>query len=654
MDVILLSRHRTSIGALQINPRPIVTNNSDLKRISLALFGACLFGLTACGGSSDDSAVVAAPTAKPLDLTVLHINDHHSRLDAETASFNLMTAAGTRRAVNVERGGFARVAALFDSLSAGKDNVIKLHAGDATTGDLYYTLDQGKSDAAMMNVVCFDAFVPGNHEFDMGDSVLKSFLDYLRLSSSCKTDVLSANIKPQVGVSALAKATTTDYLKPSTVITRQGQKIGIVGVTASLKTKTSSRPDATTEFLDEVSSAQGEIDKLKAAGVNKIILMTHQGYDTDKEMAARLSGVDVIVGGDSHTLLGDAAVLANYGVTPSGAYPTVATNKDGKQVCVVQAWQYSHAVGELQVSFDEKGDVTKCGGTAYLTIGENFTAASGTALTAADLSAIRADIASQKSLKIVTPSATAAVVLKPYADAKTAFGSSKVAVAAEELCLRRVPGTKLDSSRSSLGDVCNKSSRVIAYGGDIQQLVAQAFLEQGKTFGKADFSLLNGGGVRTDIRPGNVTVATIYTLLPFKNTLVRLTLTGQEVVNALEDAIDNVVTNKSTGAYPYSAGLRWKTDLTKAKGQRVSGVEILQSSGGYAAINLSASYTAIVIDYIADGGDLYTALKGVTGSRRDNTYLDYADAFMNYAKKNPSLARLPTSQYSTQGFVDLP
>jgi 5'-nucleotidase/UDP-sugar diphosphatase len=621
------------------------------RPFAVALAALSLVGLAACG-SSGGSATTTQASGQPMTLTVLHVNDHHSRLDAETASFSLMTASGARRAVNVERGGFTRVAALMESLSAGKDNVLKLHAGDAITGDLYYTLDNGKSDAAMMNAVCFDAFIPGNHEFDMGDSNLKTFLDFLR-AGTCKTEVLSANIKPQLGVSALAKTTATDYLKPSAVMTRQGQKIGIVGLTVSLKTKTSSRPDATTEFLGEVSAAQAEIDKLKAAGVNKIILMTHQGYDIDKDMAARISGVDVIVGGDSHTLLGDAG-LANFGLTPSGAYPTVVSNKDGKQVCVVQAWQYSHALGELNVSFDASGDVTQCAGTAYVTIGENFKAASGAALTADDLSAIRADIASQSSLRIVTPSVTAAAVLKPFSDAKTAFGSNKVAMATEELCLRRVPGTKLDSSRSSLGDLCNKASRVIAHGGDIQQLVAQAFLEQGKTFGKADFSLLNGGGVRTDIRPADVTVSTIYTLLPFKNTLVRLNLSGQEVVNALEDAIDNVVVNKSTGAYPYSAGLRWTADLTKAKGQRVSNVDVLLADGSYTAIGLATTYTAIVIDYIADGGDLYTTLKNVTAGRRENTYLDYADAFMNYARKNPTLARLPVAQYSTQGFVDLP
>ncbi|MBK9218684.1 MAG: hypothetical protein IPL70_09780 [Uliginosibacterium sp.] len=83
-------------------------------------------------------------------------------------------------------------------------------------------------------------------------------------------------------------------------------------------------------------------------------------------------------------------------------------------------------------------------------------------------------------------------------------------------------------------------------------------------------------------------------------------------------------------------------------------MDVLLADGSYTAIGLATTYTAIVIDYIADGGDLYTTLKNVTAGRRENTYLDYADAFMNYARKNPTLARLPVAQYSTQGFVDLP
>ncbi len=75
------------------------------------------------------------------------------------------------------------------------------------------------------------------------------------------------------------------------------------------------------------------------------------GYAREQELATKLSGVDVIVGGDSHTLLADAK-LADYGVTPEGDYPTMTKDKDGQNVCVVQAWQYSYVVGQLKVNFD--------------------------------------------------------------------------------------------------------------------------------------------------------------------------------------------------------------------------------------------------------------------------------------------------------------
>ena len=118
----------------------------------------CALALAACGGTTDRGA--------PLDLSILHINDHHSHLDAETTALTLKDATGASRSVTVELGGFPRVAAAIEQLAAGKANVLKLHAGDAITGDLYFTQSEGQADAVLMNTVCFDAFTLGNHEFD--------------------------------------------------------------------------------------------------------------------------------------------------------------------------------------------------------------------------------------------------------------------------------------------------------------------------------------------------------------------------------------------------------------------------------------------------------------------------------------------------------
>lgn len=90
------------------------------------------------------------------------------------------------------------MAAKINQRAGELDNVLKLHAGDAITGTLYFTSFGGKADAELMNLACFDAFALGNHEFDRGDSGLKLFLDDLS-NDSCNTPVLAANVKPAVG-----------------------------------------------------------------------------------------------------------------------------------------------------------------------------------------------------------------------------------------------------------------------------------------------------------------------------------------------------------------------------------------------------------------------------------------------------------------------
>lgn len=598
----------------------------------------CALSLAACGGSSNNQG-------EPLDLSILHINDHHSHLDAETTALTLKDAAGASRSVTVDLGGFARVTAAIEQLAAGKANVLKLHAGDAITGDLYFTQSEGQADAVLMNTVCFDAFTLGNHEFDSADTGLVKFIDYLR-AGSCQTPVLSANVRPAAG-SPLA-ARIADY----TIIQRSGQQIGVIGLTVKGKTQFASRPDATTAFLDEATATQAAIDALRARGVNKIVLMSHLGYNADKAIAPRLSGVDVIVGGDSHTLLGPDS-MKGFGLTPAGAYPTASTDKDGRPVCIAQAWQYAYAVGALDVKFDADGVVTSCTGKPQVLVGDTYKVG-GTAASAADATAYRSQLDASGVFRTTTPSAAATAALAPFKAAKDALGTQVAGTAADNLCLRRVPGTKRDTSRSSLGDVCNKNATVIAQGGDIQQLVADAFLAQGQRFGGADISLQNAGGVRVDLAAGNLTVGRIYTLLPFKNTLYRLVLTGAQVKSALEDGVDSVMNGTGTGAYPYTGGLRFRVDMNQTKGNRVSNLEIRTGSGAWVALDPAASYKLITNNFTAEGGDKYDTFKTIPAAQREDTFLDYADSFLQYVRSKGALAKPVAAERSTQGYIETP
>ncbi|KAH8095757.1 hypothetical protein JL720_3081 [Aureococcus anophagefferens] len=116
---------------------------------------------------------LVAVRAAAFSLRVLHVNDHHSHIEASAYSFL------TTIEEDIAYGGWALMVSAFAALAGDGENVLKVHAGDAITGTSYYSLFDGAPDAAVMNQVCFDAFAVGNHEFDDGDAALADFLDLL-------------------------------------------------------------------------------------------------------------------------------------------------------------------------------------------------------------------------------------------------------------------------------------------------------------------------------------------------------------------------------------------------------------------------------------------------------------------------------------------
>lgn len=580
---------------------------------------------------------------RPMDLTIAHINDHHSHLEADDG-FDITVGGENTR---VEVGGFPRVVTKIREIDESKHNVLKLHAGDAITGDLYYTLFGGEVDAVMMNQVCFDAFALGNHEFDDGDAGLKTFLDQLA-DGNCETPVLAANVRPEVGVSPLTPQGQWDSFRPFVIKTFKGQEVGIIGIDIATKTKNSSNPDATTEFLDETETAQYYINKLQKKGINKIVLLTHYQYGNDLELAKNLTGVDVIIGGDSHTLLGDFDAV---GLNSAGDYPTIVTNKDGDPVCVAQAWQYSAVVGELDISFDRKGVVEECSGTPHLLLGDTFQRRNADGerveLEGAERDTVYADIAANPVLSIVERDASAQTLLDTYTQRIEEETQTVIATATSDLCLERIPGQGL----SSLCDVTETQSN----GSDISNLVAKAFMLQSL---EADVAIQNAGGVRIDVPMGDVTIATAYQLLPFANTLVNLSMSGAEIKLALEQAVDYALNpNGSTGAYPYASGLRFDVDISKAFGDRVTNIEInSRLAGEWTALDTTSTEPNIQVvtnSFTSAGRDGYLVFGDVTNDGRIvDTYLDYAKSFVDYAEEVGTLSKLPLEEYSTQRFYD--
>jgi 5'-nucleotidase len=564
-------------------------------------------------------------------LNVFHINDHHSHLAAEDIGLDI-----TGSEVEFEMGGFPRVVAAIDAMRAehAGENQVTVHAGDAMTGTLFYTLFEGEADAALMNETCFDVFAPGNHEFDGGDEGLVTFLDFLA-EGACDTEVIAANIEPAVGT-PLLPTSSTPYLQPFTIETYGDEQVAFIGIDIAQKTKVSSSPLDSTDFLDEMETAQEYIDQLTADGIDKIGLVTHYTYESDKVLASMLEGVDFIVGGDSHTLLGD---FGQYGLTSQGPYPTVVANADGDPVCIAHAWQYSYVVGELAVHWDDDGTVVDCTGDANLLLGDVIANDNGVAP-----AAINTALADDQLLQIA-PDAAAEALLATFSAEVDVLAAEVIGTVTDDLCLARFPY----EGRSA---ICSPAE--VPNGGDIQQLVTDAFLA--RAF-RADIALQNSGGVRIDIPAGDITIADAYELLPFANTLYELEMTGAEVVLALEQGLGNVLdAGGSSGAYPYGAGVRWDVDTTQSFGSRFSNVEVRpKGSTTWSAIDPAATYIVVANSFMATGGDGFQILEdAVNDGRGVDTLLDYAQSFIDYVVEDAGgVIGLPTD-YSTQSYLPVP
>lgn len=247
-------------------------------------------------------------------LTILHTNDVHSHIAADYKG----------------RYGAAKIAYTADKIKAAYDNVLLLDAGDYTMGTVFFTVFEGEADRDVMNMVGYDAMTLGNHEFDKGNEGMLKFLTGL------DTPVVNTNIDFS------AYPEVDSYVQPYLIRNMDGRSVGIIGATLP-ETPTISSPGEKTIFNDVVNAVQPVIDELEVQGIDIIVLLSHNGFMNDQAIAAGLDGVDVIVGGHSHTsILGDD-------------YPNVTMSASEEPVIIVQANEYNTYLGNLTVVFDDNG-----------------------------------------------------------------------------------------------------------------------------------------------------------------------------------------------------------------------------------------------------------------------------------------------------------
>jgi len=491
--------------------------------------------ITIAALSASTLALSTAASFADYTLNILHINDLHSRIEAINKYDSTCSEKEAAEAQCL--GGIARVKTKLDerrsALKAANENVIVLDAGDQFQGSLFYTTYKGKDTVEFMNAIGFDAMAVGNHEFDDGPALLGAFID------EAKFPVISGNTKVAEAETALA-----GKIKENVVLDVGGQKIGIVSVLAT-DTDVTSSPGANVTFEDEIEYLKGAVSRLQGEGVNKIVLLSHVGFPKDQDIAAAVDGIDVIVGGHSHTLLSNT-------VEGAPKYPTMVKNPGGQDVPIVQAYAYSKYVGELKVVFDDAGVVKSATGDTVLL----------------DAS--------------VTPDATLEARVKelgaPIAELKQRPVSEATAT--------------IDGNR----DVCRTQECSMG------NLVADAMLERTKGQG-VTIAIQNGGGLRASIDAGQITMGEVLTVLPFQNSIATFQLSGKDLKASIEQGLSEIEGIK--GKFPQVAGLKYSFDMSVAPNEgRLKSIETMEN-GAWVPLEDDKIYSIVTNNFVRGGGDGY-------------------------------------------------
>jgi len=160
---------------------------------------------------------------------------------------------------------------------------------------------------------------------------------------------------------------------------------------------------------------------------------------------------------------------------------------------------------------------------------------------------------------------------------------------------------------------------------NLGNLIADSMLAKTAPAG-AQLAIMNGGGIRTSIPEGRITLGQVLEVMPFGNTLVLLTLTGAQVKEALENGVSQV--EQSAGRFPQVGGMRYSWNPSAPAGSRITGIQVSDGRGGFTPIDPNASYRVVVNNFIAGGGDGYSVLQR-GANKVDTGFLD-ADVLVEY------------------------
>ncbi|KAK9896117.1 5'-nucleotidase [Cystobasidium minutum MCA 4210] len=497
------------------------------------------------------------------NITFLHINDVHAHLD-EYRSSGTDCPRNTTENNNVTRvpcfGGYARIIEKANEIRGSVENSLFLNAGDEFQGTLFYSYYGGEVIADTINQANFSAFTIGNHEFDGGDDMLANFLNNLTVPA-VSTNIFTDN--------ALLRAQLHPYLY------YPEHEMALVALTTVDVPGISSPGNGTT--FAPYTSVQSTVDQLLQSRLGmgrgackRVIALTHIGYENDIELAQNSRNIHLIIGGHSHTRLGNDSAAA-------GQYPTVVRNLDGEEVFVVTSWRWGQQLGRIDVEFEETtGKILSYTGAPI-----NMT------------EAVAQDEEYQNQVMEWR---------QPFDE----FNREVIGQTQTDL-----DQTTCQEQECTLGDAMTDA--MVYY--------------RNRNGGTVDFALHNAGGIRATIDAPEITRGEVLTAFPFGNQIVDIQFTGQQIWGIFEGIVSgtNSAGEEVTSFVQVSQECTFSYNPSNAVGSRL----ISMSIGG-ADIDFAKTYTITTLDFIVTGGDAFfpnaTSDAGAALGPQDEVFVEYVQA----------------------------
>ena len=512
-----------------------------------------------------------------------------------------------------------RFAAIADRLEDLEVNSITLASGDnyipspffnASSDpalDPFFEESIGRGDIRILNTIGIEASVIGNHEFDAGPREVQNLIrpvgpgaDGGGAYEGTQFGYLAANLNfagepdlaPNAGTTPITEATFGTgasggrRLGPSMILEENGELIGVVGVTTPVfedittpggvriigpRTLDANDGDDS-DFIALAQIVQDQIDVLTGQGINKIVIVSQlQELENEQHLISFLEDVDVVVGGGSNTLLSDGTDVLRTGDTSDGPYAQIFTNGGGDQTVLVNTDGNYKYVGRLVVEFDDQGHIIPA------SLDPNINGAYATDQAGLDrvYQGTGIDPFAEGSRGDTVRDLTTVIDGIISVKDGVQFGSTDVYLEGRRATIR--------SQETNLGNLSADANLYYAKQTDPGVTIA----------------IKNGGGIRDSIgsiapdgseqppvanpdankQAGEVSQLDIENSLRFNNALSLVTLTPQQLLEALENGVSN-----PGGIFAHVGGLRFSYNSSLPAGNRVQTVALVDENDQVTAV----------------------------------------------------------------------